>query len=61
MKRKLAPNEVQLGLLYSGPEVKDGTISVEDMVAALLGFPVYLEHRTPRPLFAIKTPVLALP
>jgi hypothetical protein len=36
--KKTAPAVAQLQLVYDGPEVKDGTIRVEDMVDALIGF-----------------------
>lgn len=37
-KKKTAPSVAQLQLVYDGPEVKDGTLRVEDMVDALIGF-----------------------
>jgi hypothetical protein len=37
-KKKASPSVAQLQLVYDGPEVKDGTLRVEDMVDALIGF-----------------------
>ena len=37
-KKKVQPSVAQLQLVYDGPEVKDGTLRIEDMVDALIGF-----------------------
>lgn len=37
-KKKVPPSVAQLQLVYDGPEVKDGTLRIEDMVDALIGF-----------------------